>query len=109
MQQEAHQDGDHGEAAVLDLLDLELLEDLRVVGQAQRVEGAARVQVVQAIEDVAVELADAGRVASRAAAIFPDGMQRVPSGSTPFCQSVKRVRSQVDQACTDICMLRLLE
>ena len=66
-----HQDGDHGKTAVLDLLDLQLLKDLWVVGQAQWVERAARVQVVQAVEDAAVELADAGRVACRAAAIPP--------------------------------------
>ena len=66
-----NQDGDHGEAAVLDLLDLQLLEHFRVVGEAQRVERTPRVQVVQARENVAVELADAGRVAGRAAAVFP--------------------------------------
>ena len=81
--QRAHQDGDHGEAPVLDLLDLQLLEDFRVVGEAQRVEGAARVQVVQAVEDVALELADAGRVAGRAAAIFPAEGHRSASAVRP--------------------------
>ncbi len=52
------QDGDHGQAAVLDLLDLELLQDLGVVGQAEGVEGSSGVEGVDAGEDVLVELAD---------------------------------------------------
>lgn len=70
-----HQDGDHGQAAVLDLLNLELLQRLGVVGQRQRVEGAARVQRVQAIEHVRVELAAAlaRGVAWRAALCAPAG------------------------------------
>ena len=41
LQENAHQDGDEREAAVLDFLDLELGEDLGVVSQAQGVEWAA--------------------------------------------------------------------
>ena len=37
---EESEHGEHGQAAVLDLLDLELSEGVRVVSQAQGVEGA---------------------------------------------------------------------
>jgi hypothetical protein len=46
------------QAAVLDLLDLELSKHLRVVSQAEWVEGATGVQVVQAVKDVRVKLAN---------------------------------------------------
>jgi hypothetical protein len=38
--------GEHGKAAVLDLLHLQLSELLRVIGETQRVEAASRVQRV---------------------------------------------------------------
>ena len=41
--------GEHGEAAVLQLLDLELGEGVGVVSQAQGVEGASRVERVEAL------------------------------------------------------------
>ena len=41
---------EHREAAVLDLLDLELSEGVGVVSQAQRVEGAARVERVEPLD-----------------------------------------------------------
>lgn len=41
--------GEHGKAAVLDLLHLELRKGLRVVSQAKGVEGAARIDGVQAL------------------------------------------------------------
>jgi len=53
----------HGEAAVLDLLDLELLQGLGVVGQAQGVEGASRVKRVEPVKDRGIKLADARGVA----------------------------------------------
>ena len=62
---------------MLDLLDLELLEGLRVVGQAQRVEGATGVQLVEAVEHRRVELADAGRVARGA---LPRGAEALDGG-----------------------------
>jgi hypothetical protein len=40
---------EHGQATVLDLLNLELSERLRVISQAEGVEGATRVQAVQAL------------------------------------------------------------
>ena len=46
-------EANHGEAAVLDLLDLQLRQRVRVVGQAERVERTARVQLVQARLDAA--------------------------------------------------------
>ena len=49
--------GEHGEAAVLDLLDLELGEGVGVIGQAQGVEALAGVEAVEAevLADAAVE------------------------------------------------------
>ena len=47
---EEAQHREHGEAAVLDLLDLELGKGVGVVGQAQGVEGAARVERVEALD-----------------------------------------------------------
>merc|ERR1712072_740183 len=41
--------GEHGEAAVLDLLDLELGEGVRVVGEAEGVEGTTGVDGVEAL------------------------------------------------------------
>jgi hypothetical protein len=66
-----HQEGHHGETTILDLLDLQLLESLRVVSKAQRVEGPAGVEAVQATEDAALKLADARAVASWALARAP--------------------------------------
>ncbi|WVZ59764.1 hypothetical protein U9M48_009865 [Paspalum notatum var. saurae] len=43
--------GEHGEASVLELLDLELGGGVRVVGEAQRVEGAAGVDLVEALAE----------------------------------------------------------
>ena len=43
---EEAQHGEHGQPPVLDLLDLQLGQGVRVVRQAQRVEGAARVELV---------------------------------------------------------------
>mmetsp|Transcript_36638 Transcript_36638/g.79000 ORF Transcript_36638/g.79000 Transcript_36638/m.79000 type:complete len:279 (-) Transcript_36638:28-864(-) len=45
--------GEHGQAAVLDLLHLELSEGVGVVSQAQGVEGVTRVQVVQVLAEAA--------------------------------------------------------
>jgi len=41
--------GEHGQATVLDFLDLQLSEGVRIVSKAQGVEGATRVQGVQAL------------------------------------------------------------
>ena len=46
------QDGDHGEPSVLDLLHLQLGERVGVVGEAQGVEWATGVQVVQILPEV---------------------------------------------------------
>jgi len=42
---------EHGQAPVLDLLDLQLSECVRVVSQAQGVEGATRVEGIQVIQE----------------------------------------------------------
>eukprot|EP00955_Chlamydomonas_euryale_P011735 126195-Chlamydomonas_euryale.AAC.9 len=70
------QHGDHGQAAVLDLLDLQLGKHLRVVSQAQGVEGAAGVQRVDAVKYIRVELANARRVALRAGAVAAELLDR---------------------------------
>jgi hypothetical protein len=43
--------GEHGETAVLDLLDLELRGGVGVVGEAERVEGATRVDLVETLAE----------------------------------------------------------
>jgi hypothetical protein len=48
---EESEHGEHGEAAVLDLLHLELRRGVGVVGEAQRVEGPARVHLVEPLAE----------------------------------------------------------
>mmetsp|Transcript_28578 Transcript_28578/g.77100 ORF Transcript_28578/g.77100 Transcript_28578/m.77100 type:complete len:306 (-) Transcript_28578:58-975(-) len=66
------QHANHGETAVLDLLNLQLSEHLWVISQVQGVKGATRVQLVQAIEDVGVELANTWGKASGASSVHPE-------------------------------------
>lgn len=57
------ENADHGKPSILDLLDLELLEDLRVLCKLEGVEGATGVEAVGAIKDGGLEFANTGRKA----------------------------------------------
>ena len=60
---EEAQHGEHGETPVLDLLDLQLGEGVRVVSEPKRVKTGARVQAVEAL------VAEAGGAAVDAVAL----------------------------------------
>jgi len=59
-------DGNHGETAVLDLLNLELGEHLGVISKTKGVEGASGVEVIETSEDGGLELPDTRGVTRRA-------------------------------------------